>query len=97
VKDAEVKLADGLLGSEFDLFFPRKTGDVGRLLAASLLEENGFFEAGDLSVGELGELVIRVLEEFGEKEAGGVHDCGNPDQFMRNDQNNQSMSQFFGM
>jgi hypothetical protein len=63
---------------------------------AAFLEENGFLEAGDLGLGELGELVVRILEEFGEKEAGGVHDGGDSGGIMRNGQKNQSMSQFFG-
>ena len=42
--------------------------------AAGFLEKNGFFEASDLRLSELGEFVIRVLEELGEKEVGGVHD-----------------------
>jgi hypothetical protein len=66
VEDTEIELADGLLRSKLDLLFPREADDVGRLLAPCFLEENGFLEAGDLSLGELGELVVRVLEELGE-------------------------------
>ena len=58
--------------------------DVGRLLAANFPEENGFFEAGNLLRGKLGELVVGVLEELGEKEGGAGHDDRKVDRLIEN-------------
>ena len=71
VKDAEVELADGFLGGELDVFFAGNAADVGGFFSSDFFEEDGFFEGGNLRIGELGEFVVGVVEEIGEGEGGG--------------------------
>lgn len=73
VKDVEVELADGFLRGEFDVLFAGETVDVRGGFSTDFLEEDGFFEGLDLRLRELGELVVRILEEVSERELNGRH------------------------